>query len=227
VSTFVLIPGAGSGPDLWSHVEPLLQAAGHETVAPDLPNETDSAGLREYTDCALEAIGEREDLIVVGMSIGAFTAAAIAAERETKLLVFLNGMIPVEGETPGRWFGNVNHDEAAAETLEKHGPMGSWTEPDFAEVFLHDVPPESLVGVTERVQGLGIFGSPLTRWPAGVPVRAISGRDDRLFPLGFQQALVRERLGIEADVLPGGHLTALAQPVALANQLLAYADDAA
>jgi pimeloyl-ACP methyl ester carboxylesterase len=60
-----------------------------------------------------------------------------------------------------------------------------------------------------------------------VPVRAISGRDDRLFPLGFQQALVRERLGIEADVLPGGHLTALAQPVALANQLLAYADDAA
>jgi pimeloyl-ACP methyl ester carboxylesterase len=206
-------------------VEPLLQAAGHETVAPDLPNETDSAGLREYTQCALEAIGDREDLIAVGMSIGAFTAAAIAAERETELLVFINGMIPIEGETAGRWWGNVGHDEAAAETLAKHGPMSSWTDSDFDEVFLHDVPPEALVGVTPRQQGLGIFGSPLEKWPAGTPVRAISGHDDRLFPLAFQQALVRDRLGIETDVLPGGHVTALAQPEALAAQLLTYADE--
>jgi pimeloyl-ACP methyl ester carboxylesterase len=49
----------------------------------------------------------------------------------------------------------------------------------------------------------------------------ISGRGDRLFPLAFQQRLARERLGVEADVLPGGHLLALAQPAALAQRLLA------
>jgi pimeloyl-ACP methyl ester carboxylesterase len=53
-------------------------------------------------------------------------------------------------------------------------------------------------------------------------VRVISGRDDRLFPLAFQQRLARERLGVEPDVLPAGHAAALAQPEALVRQLLAY-----
>jgi hypothetical protein len=53
-----------------------------------------------------------------------------------------------------------------------------------------------------------------------VPIRAVAGADDRFFPVGFQQALARDRLGIEADVLPGGHLNALAQPARLAGYLL-------
>ena len=34
------------------------------------------------------------------------------------------------------------------------------------------------------------------------------------------RALARDRLGVEADVLPGGHLIALAQPARLADYLL-------
>jgi hypothetical protein len=45
-------------------------------------------------------------------------------------------------------------------------------------------------------------------WPS-VPIRVVAGADDRFFPLGFQQTLARDRLGLEADVLPGGHLIAL------------------
>ena len=48
----------------------------------------------------------------------------------------------------------------------------------------------------------------------------MAGADDRFFPVGFQQALARDRLGIEADVLPGGHLNALAEPARLAGYLL-------
>lgn len=224
MSTFVLIPGAGSGPSFWHLLEPLLREGGHDVVTPDLPCEDDAAGLPEYTAVALEAIGDRESLIVVGQSLGAFTAAAVAGERQTDLLVFLNGMIPSAGETPGAWWADVGHAEAAAETLAKHGPMSGWTETELADVFLHDVPAAAAAGAPPRGQGGGIFGTPLVSWPEGVPIRAISGRDDRLFPLDFQIALVRERLGIDADVLPGGHLTALAQPSALADQLLAYAD---
>jgi pimeloyl-ACP methyl ester carboxylesterase len=54
-------------------------------------------------------------------------------------------------------------------------------------------------------------------------VRVVAGADDRLFPAEFQQRLARERLGIEADVLPGGHLIALSQPETLARYLLAAA----
>jgi pimeloyl-ACP methyl ester carboxylesterase len=51
-------------------------------------------------------------------------------------------------------------------------------------------------------------------------MRVVAGADDRFFPVGFQQALARHRLGVEADVLPGGHLIALSQPGALARYLL-------
>ncbi len=57
-------------------------------------------------------------------------------------------------------------------------------------------------------------------WPP-VAIRAVAGADDRFFPVAFQQALARDRLGIEADVLPGGHLIALAHPAELASYLLA------
>jgi hypothetical protein len=35
--------------------------------------------------------------------------------------------------------------------------------------------------------------------------------------------LARERLGVEADILPGGHLIALSQPARLTEYLLAPA----
>jgi pimeloyl-ACP methyl ester carboxylesterase len=222
VSTFVLIPGAGSGPDHWHLVAPRLEAAGHETVTADLPCESDTAGLPEYVAAALQAIGDRTELIVAGQSLGAFTAAAVAATVPTRLLVYVNAMIPAPGETPAEWWEAVGHEQAAAETLRRHGPMAGWTQADLDDVFLHDVPAEAAAGATQRRQGGGVFATPLTRWPEGVPVRVISGRDDRLFPLAFQQRVARERLGVEPDVLDAGHLVALAQPAALADRLLAY-----
>jgi hypothetical protein len=39
--------------------------------------------------------------------------------------------------------------------------------------------------------------------------------------VGFEQALARDRLGIEANVLPGGYLIALARPAELTRYLLA------
>jgi hypothetical protein len=47
-----------------------------------------------------------------------------------------------------------------------------------------------------------------------------AGRDDRFFPYEFQRRVARERLGLEAEQLPGGHLLALSRPAALAERLL-------
>jgi pimeloyl-ACP methyl ester carboxylesterase len=62
---------------------------------------------------------------------------------------------------------------------------------------------------------------PLPKWPA-VATRFLQGRDDRLFPLEFQRRVVRERLGIGVDEMPGGHLVALSRPGELADRLEAY-----
>ncbi|WP_344139742.1 hypothetical protein [Pedococcus bigeumensis] len=54
-----------------------------------------------------------------------------------------------------------------------------------------------------------------TAWPAH-GARVLVGADDRFFPVGLQRRVARDRLGVEVDVLPGGHL----QPRAVADYLL-------
>jgi hypothetical protein len=129
-------------------------------------------------------------------------------------------MIPRPGETPGAWWDDTGWAGARVAAAERGG---YGTEFDPAVYFLHDVPPEVAAAGEpyQRPEADVVFGSAcdFTAWPP-VPIRAVAGADDRFFPAGFQQALARDRLGIEADVLPGGHLIALAQPARLAGYLL-------
>jgi len=91
--------------------------------------------------------------------------------------------------------------------------------------FFHDVPAavreEAFRQGPPRPSGTP-FGQPwpLERWP-DVPTRVIQGRDDRLLPPEFQRQVVRSRLGLELEVMPGGHLLALSQPEELVSRILA------
>ena len=59
---------------------------------------------------------------------------------------------------------------------------------------------------------------------AGTPTRVVISKQDRFFPVEFQRLVARDRLAIEADDMPGGHLVALSQPVALTTRLLSYVE---
>jgi pimeloyl-ACP methyl ester carboxylesterase len=79
MATFVLIHGGGDAGWYWHLVERELRQRGHDTLAPDLQCDDDSAGLREYADTVVGAIGDRRDLIVAAQSFGGFTAPLVAA----------------------------------------------------------------------------------------------------------------------------------------------------
>ena len=49
----------------WHLLEAELRERGHEAVAVDLPAADDSAGLSEYADAVVGAIGDRTDLVLV------------------------------------------------------------------------------------------------------------------------------------------------------------------
>lgn len=211
MSTFVLIPGAGSSAWYWHLVTPLLEAHGHETVAVELPYGDESADFGDYVKASLDAIGERRDLVVVGHSLGAYTATLVCAELPVDLLVLVAAMVPRPGESAGDWWTNTGH---------------SSPEPfDEVEVFLHDVSEELIAEGWDHVgeQAGRPFEDPwpLTEWP-DVPTRFLLCRDDRFFTAEFQRRVVRERLGIEPDEMGGGHLPALARPAELADRLLRY-----
>ncbi len=219
--TYVLIPGAGGAAWYWSRVVPLLQEAGHEAIAVDLPGDDERAGLPEYARLVVDAIGGRDDVVIVAQSLGGFTAPLVAAKVPVRGLVLVNAMIPVPGETPGAWWDNTGSLQARSAAAERGG---YGTEFDEAVYFLHDVPPEIVAAGAQhqRPEAAAVFGSACDfgAWPP-VPIRAVAGADDRFFPVEFQQTLARDRLGREADVLPGGHLNALSQPAALTSYLLA------
>jgi hypothetical protein len=190
-------------------------------IAVDQPGDDPAAGLPEYTHRVIDAIGDSDDIVLVAQSLGGFTAPLVAARVAVRALVFVNAMIPVPAETPGAWWddtGSMPAREAAAQL------GGYGTEFDPAVYFLHDVPPDVVAAgeAHERDESDAVFGSTcdFDAWPP-VPIRAVAGADDRFFPVVFQQTLARDRLGLEADVLPGGHLIALARPSELADYLLA------
>ncbi len=220
MSTFVLIPGAGGTAWYWHRVAPLLREAGHEAIPVDLPGDDPTAGLPEYTRLVIDAIGGRDDVVLVAQSLGGFTAPLVAAKVPVRSLVFVNAMIPAPGETPGAWWDNTGWLEARTAAAERGG---YGTEFDLAVYFLHDVPPEvaEAGAAYQRPEADAVFGSvcDFAAWPP-VPIRAVAGADDRFFPAGFQRGLAASRLGVEADVLPGGHLIALSRPAVLADYLI-------
>jgi hypothetical protein len=219
--TFALIPGAGGAGWFWHRVVPLLQAAGHEAIAIDLPADDPAAGLPEYAGLVASAIGSRDNVVLVAMSLGAFTAPLVAAELPVSAIVFVNAMIPRPGETAGAWWDDTGWADARVAAA-KQGGYGA--DVDLAVYFLHDVPPDIAAAGEpyQRPEADVAFSSPcdFSGWPP-VPIRAVAAADDRFFPVGFQQELARDRLGIEADILPGGHLIALSHPTELASYLLA------
>jgi pimeloyl-ACP methyl ester carboxylesterase len=226
VTTFVLVHGASSDHRYWSRVAPLLTAAGHSVVTPDLPVGDETAGFAEYTEAVVEAVGDRAPVVLVGQSMGAFTVPLVARRVPTTLLILLAPMIPAPRETAGAWWAATGHRAAVEAHAAEQGLDPAHLDPtrDHHAVFFHDLPAH-LVAELEVAgpppQAGSIFGMPypLQRWP-DVPTRVIAARDDRLFPLPFVRRLASQRLGVEAEIVPGGHLVALGHPQEVATTLL-------
>lgn len=216
MAAFVMIPGAGGDGAYWARVVPLLHGAGHQALALDLPGPDPLAGLPEYADRVVAAAQGFSDVVLVAQSLGGFTAPMAAERLPVRQVVLVNAMIPVPGESPGQWWdatGAVSERESAA----RRAGYGDF---DVATYFFHDVDMAG-IGAGSREESDAVFGTPCTfkTWLAQTTV--LVGAEDRLFPASFQARVARERLGMDIDVRPGGHLIALAQPRVVADFLLA------
>jgi pimeloyl-ACP methyl ester carboxylesterase len=212
MATYALIHGAYDVGWYWHLVERELQSRGHRTVAPDLPIEDDDAGLLDNAQAvvdAIEAIHDGGELIVVGQSWGGYIAPIVADLAKADRLVLVAPMIPQPGETDGEMWTATG-----------------WTFPKGeADAFYHDVDPALAGEAKSRERGqsetTGREPWPLGAWP-DVPTHVIIGRDDRFFPADWLRGVVRDRLGIEADELPGGHTLALSRPGELVELMESY-----
>ena len=211
MATFGLIHGGGGSAWDWHLVVPELQRLGHDAVAVELPSEDETAGWPAYGDTVATALEARDELVVVGHSLGAFTAP-LACERATvEKLVLVAGMIPAPGELFSEWWSNVGYPGAAGK--------------DDDAIFYHDVP-EALADEAKRrsrnESSLALREPwPLAAWP-DTSTAYLLCRDDRMFTPTWARAHARERLGLEADEIDAGHYVTLSRPHELAARLDAY-----
>jgi pimeloyl-ACP methyl ester carboxylesterase len=232
MTTFVLIPGAGGSAWYWHLLVAELERRGHSGIAVQLPADDDSSGFPEYARLVLDAAAGTERPVLVAQSLGGFTAPLVCEQISVEMLVLINAMVPKPGESAGQWWEATGQPQAQAHFAAAQGratadPSGEGFDP-LVE-FFHDVAPDVVkqaMELGELAQSGTPFGPPfpLSGWP-DVHTRFLQGRDDRLFPLEFQRRVVRDRLGIELDEMPGGHLLALSQPLMLADRLEGYVRD--
>ena len=222
--TFALIPGAGGDPWEWHRLTAELESRGHEALGIRLPSGDDRAGWAEYADAVAEAISDRQDVVLVAQSLAGFSAPLVAERVPVDLIVLLNAMIPLPGETGNAWWSNTRRKEAERAYFASVGLPPETADDDIA-VYFHDVPEEIVrEAVThEPAQSMTPMEQPfpLATWP-DVPTRVLIGRDDRMFPAEFQLRVASERLGLDGDVIEGGHMVALGHPREVADRLESY-----
>ena len=220
MAAFVLIHGAGDVGWYWHLVERELRQRGHDTVVPDLPCDDDSAGLPEYADTVVKAIGGRRGLVVAAQSFGGFTAPLVAARVPVVLLVLVSGMIPAPGEAPGDWSTNTGFDEVMGRQQQRY---------PGEDLIYQDVLPALAQQARRHARGQsatpGHAPWPLNAWPP-VVTRFVLCTQDRFFPPEFMRRVVADRLGIVPDEIAAGHAVALSRPKQLAGLLASYCEPA-
>jgi pimeloyl-ACP methyl ester carboxylesterase len=226
MASYVLVPGAGGDERYWHRLAPALRERGHDAVAVKLPAADDSAGWSEYADVIVDAIGDRPEPVLVAQSLGGFSAPLACARKPVEKIVLLNAMIPKPGETGEAWWFNTGQREAQLEYLATIGVTPEEASDDRI-MYFHDVPLDVVAEAERRGEPRQSWTPmtqpwPLAAWPA-TPTRVLVGRDDRLFPEAFQRRVARERIGMEAETMPGGHLVALSDPEGVADRLIGSA----
>jgi len=233
MARIILIHGGLHGGWCWERVTPLLEAAGHEVLAPDLPGvdrrlPATEVTLQSYVDAILALAEPRGGRVVlVGHSLGGRSISVAADQRPDLLdaLVYVAALIPeIEGLgptfTPGennvirRGFYPVDGGasmmvEAAAA---RRGFYSDCSEADILKAI------ERLAPQPNRPMADPVLLSP-SRW-GRIPRHYVVTLHDAVIPAAAQREMAQMAAGTRIHELPCGHSPFLTHPGELTRILL-------
>lgn len=236
MSTYVLVHGAWHGAWSWHRTTPLLRAAGHDVVTPDLPGHgidpTPTAGMTLHDQAA--AVGdildaEADPVVLVGHSSGGAVITQAAEQRPEAVsrLVYLSAFLPPDG-TSVMDLAQHDPDSAVLANLEIDEETGHASVRGSAirDAFYHDCPPTDLylARTLLRPEPLGTIGTPVSTTEehfGSVPRTFIRCEQDRAITPAAQTRMCEQLPCDPVLSIDTGHSPFLADPENLAELLTA------
>jgi len=148
-NTIVIIHGAWSSANDWQHVKEDLVADGKSVISINLPghgNDNTSISdisLKLYVDEVKKAIGQKQNVVLVGHSFGGIVASQVAEEiaPQIKKIIYIAAYVPKNGESLLS-IAKTDAESHVGKNLivdEKAG-IASIRKEGIADVFLADAP---------------------------------------------------------------------------------------
>lgn len=226
LTTLAFVHGAWHAPWVFDAVSEILDDAGIESIAPDLPITDPNAGCGEYADAMVDAVGERADLVVVGHSAGGLTAPLVAERLGAARLVMVAPLVPKPGCPPADDFaGDPVPLTPAGRDGRETDDLGRTFWPDrerAIELLYDDCEPATAALAFSRLRPQGqrpmSDPSPLAEWP-NVPTTYVVCDDDRMMSSSWALEVGVPRSGAAVVHIPGGHSPMLSRPRELAELL--------
>lgn len=234
-STFVLIAGAWHGAWCWERVIPLLTAAGHRVLAPDLlgmgDDRTPLTGvtLASWADQIARVIEqERDPVILVGHSRGGVVVSEVAERIPDRVatLVYVSGSLIPAGESI---FTTLKPEPGATDILQMREDGSAMLPNDIAAAtFYNATPAEWVKAALPKLspEPLWIHATPLAVTPSrfGRVRRAyIETLSDHALPVDIQRSMQAALPCAPVFTLDSDHSPFFSKPDELVKCLLSVA----
>jgi pimeloyl-ACP methyl ester carboxylesterase len=203
-------------------VVPYLEAAGHSTLAVDLPSDDPAATFSDYAQVVLDVLPDRDDVVLVAHSSGGLTIPIVAASRPVAEMVFVCGALPV----PGQSVAERGVEWQATDPAEWQVDNGDGSFSISLDGFRRHVAPDAPADVIEQTIPLlkpqfytpYLERCPIARMP-DVPIRSIFCSQDHIVSPDYSRRIARD-LGVQSTELPGSHSPMASRPEALSQALI-------
>jgi pimeloyl-ACP methyl ester carboxylesterase len=234
MSTYVLIHGAWFGSWCWNSTKVLLEEAGHNVVAIDLPGHGDDR--TPVPDITLGTLVQRvaktltaqsEPVILVGHSMGGIVLSQTAEKYPDRIerLVYIAAYLLQNGESLLQ-VGSTDADSKIGPYLlpdPDHGTIGVKPEA-LSEIFLHDCPADVVAEAKARLRPDLIVpqATPLSLTAENfgrVPRTYITTKLDRVVSPSLQQKMYTATPCDRVLEIATGHSPFAAQPQQLVELL--------
>jgi pimeloyl-ACP methyl ester carboxylesterase len=234
LSTFVLIHGAYHGKWCWEKLVPLLERAGHEVIAVDLPGHGEDrppvgeVTLQDYTDRVCEVLRRQsEQVVLVGHSLSgiAISQAAEQCPGKIKQLVYLSALLLPNGKSAAE-VSQEDPESVISQSTELDAENGRLTLKDagIVDALYNDCSEEDVERARRMIgpQPLAPLATPvqLTEGNYGSVRRAyIKTLQDRAVSPAAQEKMLAELPCEKVISMETGHMSFAASPEELAKNL--------